>query len=152
MGDFESGNFNGWGSRYTDKDSLLVSGRFYEDAFIGPILIKVKDVGENSLASSLGICVDDFIIEWNDFNYFKNGNKFNDINRLAEEFSSEIESSREKEKRIKVARKENGQYSIREFSCPSALLGVSFTNWILSMEEINEIYEAWISGIDRHHP
>lgn len=146
VGDFESDNFNGWGSLYADKDSLLVSGHFYEGEFISPILITVGDIVPNSFASSRGVYVDDIIIEWNEFNYFKGEKKFNDINELAEEFGNVIASSREKEKRVKVVRIENGQYFMKEFSFPPGVVGVASAARSSSIEEINKLYEICING------
>lgn len=145
VGDFKSGDFNGWGSRYTDKDSLLVSGRFYEDEFMGPILITVRDVVPNSFASSQGVCIGDIIIEWNEFNYFKGGKKFNDINVLAEEFGNSSTSSREKEKRVKVVRIEKGRYFMKDFSFPPGVAGVASTGRLSSIEEINKLYEMCVN-------
>jgi len=144
IGDFSNNKFNGIGSLYTSEDSLVNSGFYYEDKFYSPVLININETTHNSYAEMYGIYKGDVILEYNDFNYFKEGNKINDINKLSEELSATLKEAREKKKYIKVARMVDGEYVIKEFNLPPGEIGVYIQSNLISSEFLDKIYDAYM--------
>lgn len=144
IGNISNNKFNGLGSLYTSEDSLVFSGYFYENEFYRPVMIYFNDITRNSNAEIYGIHKGDILLECNDFNYFKEGNKMNDINKLIEELSAELRDAQDKEKYIKVARLVDGEFIIKEFHLPPGKSGVNTQDILVLSEYLDKIYDTYM--------
>lgn len=144
VGYFEDDKFNGYGTTYTGQDSIFRSGYFIEDKFFCNIMTCVDKISPNSLAESEGILSGDIIIEYNEFNYFKNGNKTNDICKLNDDFEKVLENSRDREKHIKIARKENDVYVLKEFHFPPGMAGITTKMLPVYQETVDMVYDTYM--------
>ena len=146
IGDFERNNFHGYGSVYSINDSLCYSGKFKDDEYIGQVLISIEDMEKNSL-TELGIQEGDVILEFNDFEYFKNKCKINDISVLLEDFERAVENSYGKEKEIVIASQKEGLYYIKKFTVPSSEhIDVYRTYYAKDVDEIYNTYMNYKNG------
>lgn len=146
IGDFERDNFHGYGSVYSINDSLCYSGKFKDNEYIGQVLISIEDMEKNSL-TELGIQEGDVILEFNDFEYFKNKCKINDISVLLEDFERAVENSYGKEKEIVIASQKEGLYYIKKFTVPSSEhIDVYRTYYAKDVDEIYNTYMNYKNG------